>query len=294
MVNGAKHYAFTLNNYSAEDEDRVSKCFKSGGVQYLIYGKEVSPSGTPHLQGHVSFCKKTTIKAACRELGQAHYTVARSISNSIEYCKKSGAVTEFGLPPQCVTNPGSRNELAEFMSSVKGGMVDPKELREAHPNVMARYPRYALSYVRDNKALPAIADHDLRPWQSNLVEKLSHPPNTRDVYFVIDRKGNNGKSYFAAYMERQNSRCQVMKCGKRDDMAFELREDVEILIVDVSRSSSEYLNYQFLEDVKDGRVFSPKYESYTKRFNAPHVLVMMNEEPDGTKLSEDRYINLIL
>lgn len=80
-----------------------------------------------------------------------------------------------------------------------------------------------------------------------------------------------------------------MKCGKRDDMAFELQENVRTVIIDVSRSQSEFLNYQFLEDLKDGRVFSPKYESYTKRFNSPHVIVMMNETPNESKLSADRY-----
>jgi hypothetical protein len=68
-----------------------------------------------------------------------------------------------------------------------------------------------------------------------------------------------------------------------------LDDTLAILVVDVSRSSSEFLNYQFLEDVKDGRVFSPKYESYTKRFKSPHVVVMMNSDPDMTKLSEDRF-----
>lgn len=294
MVNGARHYAFTLNNYTDNDINAISNAFESGGVEYLIFGKEVSATGTPHLQGHVSFIKKHTAVAACRDLVQAHFSVARSVADSIEYCKKDGCVTEFGTPPKICTSPGSRNELNEFMCAVKGGMVDPKELRETHPNVMARYPRFALSYVRDNKELPPIPDHDLRDWQSKLVEMLAEPPNPRHIYFVIDTEGNKGKSYFASYMEKNRDACQVMKCGKRDDMAFELRENLDLLIVDVSRSSSEFLNYQFLEDVKDGRVFSPKYESFTKRFNSPHLVVMMNEEPDQTKLSADRYQNLII
>ena len=294
MVNGAKHYAFTLNNYTDDVIDSLSKSFESGGIEYLIFGKEVSATGTPHLQGHVSFEKKRTIKTACKILGQAHYTVARNIGNSIQYCKKDGSFTELGVPPQAAIATGGRNELHEFMSSVKTGMVDPKDLREAHPNVMARYPRFALAYIRDCKALPQIPDHPLRSWQQTLVDRLDVPPCSRVINFVVDKAGNSGKSFLAAYLERENPYCQVMKCGKRDDMAFELREDLTLLIVDVSRSASEYLNYQFLEDVKDGRVFSPKYESYTKRFNSPHVVVFMNDYPDMTKLSEDRYITLLV
>jgi len=168
-------------------------------------------------------------------------------------------------------------------------MVDNRELRETHTQVMARYPRFALLYLRDHKPLPRLPSLPLHDWQSNLLVELACAPESRCIRFVVDTKGNSGKSYFAAHLERTLVGVQVMKCGKRDDMAFELDDTVKILVVDVSRSSAQFLNYQFLEDVKDGRVFSPKYESHTKRFDPPHLLVMMNEYPDQTKLSPDRF-----
>ena len=36
-------------------------------------------------------------------------------------------------------------------------------------------------------------------------------------------------------------------------------------------------------------VFSAKYESRVKRYNAMHVVVLMNHDPDMTKLSADRH-----
>lgn len=67
-----------------------------------------------------------------------------------------------------------------------------------------------------------------------------------------------------------------------------------IVIVDAPRSKQgEYLQYDFLEEVKNGRIFNTKYESCMIEFPSPHVVVMMNEHPDMTKLSEDRY-NLIV
>jgi len=59
--------------------------------------------------------------------------------------------------------------------------------------------------------------------------------------------------------------------------------------VDVPRSKGEHLQYSFLECVKDGLLFSTKYESVMKQFDPPHVFVFMNEEPDQKALSEDRY-----
>jgi hypothetical protein len=49
-----------------------------------------------------------------------------------------------------------------------------------------------------------------------------------------------------------------------------------------------------LEELKNGYVFSPKYESKNKSFPTPHVVVLMNETPDRSKLSADRYSITIL
>ena len=41
-------------------------------------------------------------------------------------------------------------------------------------------------------------------------------------------------------------------------------------------------------ELKNGLVFSPKFESKDVRFGTPHVVVSMNEKPDMTKMSVDR------
>lgn len=286
----ARHWAFTLNNYSINDESSIQSAFDAGGIDYIVFGKEVGSSGTPHYQGHVQFSTQKRLSQVLKLLPQAHYSVARDIKRSIEYAKKDGTFTEYGTPPDVCQRPGARNDLVEFQSAVKSGMVDFKELREAYPLVMARYPRFTLMYVRDHRPLPAVPDIVLRNWQSLLLETIDAAPDDRTINFVVDEKGNAGKSTFAFYLEQNRSNVQVMKCAKRDDMAFDLDESSKIFIIDVSRAMSKFLNYQFLEDVKDGHVFSPKYESYTKRFPRPHVVVMMNEMPDTTILSEDRYV----
>lgn len=287
--NPAKHWCFTLNNYDDGALLKIRNAFDAGGISYLIFGKEVGATGTPHLQGFVSFKKKLRLAPIIALVGQAHWTIARNVRQSIEYCKKDGDVTEYGAPPNVPGGSGERTDLLAFRAAVEEGMVDPTELRAAFPVVMARYRHFALSTIRDFQPLPPIPDHELLPWQQLLVDSLDGEPNPRTITFVIDEVGNKGKSWFCSYCEKTFERVQIMKCGKRDDMAFELQENVRTVIIDVSRSQSEFLNYQFLEDLKDGRVFSPKYESYTKRFNSPHVIVMMNETPNESKLSADRY-----
>jgi len=73
-------------------------------------------------------------------------------------------------------------------------------------------------------------------------------------------------------------------------MAYTLNETNRVVFFDAPRSKQgEFVQYDFLEEIKNGYVFSGKYESRYKRFNPPHVCVAMNEYPNMQMLSEDRY-----
>lgn len=81
-----------------------------------------------------------------------------------------------------------------------------------------------------------------------------------------------------------------MSIGKRDDLAHAIQITTRIFLVDVPRGQMEYLQYSVLEMLKNCLVFSPKYQSSMKRLiQRPHVIVFSNEEPDYSKLTEDRY-----
>lgn len=148
----AKHWSFTLNNYTQRDLDRLSSPLT--GVDYLIYGKEVGASGTPHLQGTVCFQSRKRLQQVIAVIGQAHCSVTRYLFQSINYCKKDGDFSEFGELP--VQARGKENEkksdLEEFKASVKEGVTSLKELRELHSSVCAMYPRFVKEYLEDNKS----------------------------------------------------------------------------------------------------------------------------------------------
>jgi hypothetical protein len=63
-----------------------------------------------------------------------------------------------------------------------------------------------------------------------------------------------------------------------------------IIIYDIPRSTSEYVSYQSIEKLKDGKFFSGKYESGMVRYNKPHIVCFANCEPDVEKLSGDRWV----
>jgi hypothetical protein len=153
------------------------------------------------------------------------------------------------------------------------------------------YPRWCYDILSDKKDIQ-VEDHPLYEWQQSLADSLTEEPDDRKVTFVIDKKGNQGKTWFAKNYCKYHEDAQFMEPAKKADMAYALQDDLRVLFLNITRTTEEsnrdYL-YSFIESVKDGMVFSPKYESRMKYYTKVHVVVMLNTEPNTTLLSEDRY-----
>jgi len=279
-------FCFTNNNYTSEHEDYL----KALDVKYLVYGYEECPTtGTPHLQGFVVFKKKIRLTGAKKLLPHCHVTTRYNHSTNEEaanYCKKENQYYEKGT----LHEQGKRNDLLQIKKLIENG-ASIEEIRDNHYGSWVRYKRSFEEHINSLKPIPTVPTYPLITWQEKLNEILEGPPNDREVIFVVDVKGNAGKSWFAKHYAQLNpGKVQILKPGKKADMAYELRTDIRVLIMDCPRSRSEVLDYEFLESLKDQMVFSGKYMSTTKMFQEPlHVLVLMNEFPDPHKLSEDRY-----
>lgn len=282
------NWCFTLNNFTEEDVERIKGLESNDNVVYVIAGREVGDSGTAHLQGFIKFASRVTMAQCKAAIGSnPHVELTRNVNASIEYCKKENNFFEVGT---FAGGPGSRSDLDEFKEAVKGGMLSLKEIRESHSEVYAKYPRFCLEYVRDHYPEKEMEMHPLRDWQQQLNAALNLAPDDRTITFVVDVTGNSGKTWFAHYYASIHDNCQVMQPGPKKDMAYALDPTIRVLFMDAPRSKQgEFIQYDFLEDVKNGYVFSQKYESHTKQLGKVHVVVMMNEYPDMTKLSQDRY-----
>jgi len=286
QMSRAKHWCFTLNNYKQEDVDRITD--NASSFDYVVFGKETGDSGTPHLQGFVSFPQRVRRPMCLEKIGNAHFTIARHIDNSIQYCKKDGDFIEIGVPPK---GQGSRSDLESFKLAVATGVTDPKRIRQEFSLVAAKYPKFVSDFIADHKPKKTVEMHPLRDWQQAMYTALKQPPDSRSIYFLVDYEGNSGKTWFAHYYCFLNDNAQVLLPGKKADMAFALDTSVRVLFIDAPRSKQgEFLQYDFLEDVKNGYIFCPKYESKVTYMQPCHVVVMMNEDPDMNKLSKDRYV----
>lgn len=283
----SKSWCFTINNYTDDDIARLESL--TDKVHYLVAGREVGETGTPHLQGFVKFKTRVRLAGALAIIGRAHMEVARMVRAAVEYCKKEDPnPIEIG---DLGTGQGGRSDLDAFKDAVKSNpSLTMKEVRELHSDVYSRCPRFCLEYLRDNGPEIEVPAHEYREWQSSLLASLEEDPDDRSITFVVDVDGNKGKTWFGRHLMTVRSDVQVLIPGKKADMAYAIDTTKRIYIMDAPRSKQgEFIQYDFLEEVKNGYIFVSKYESALIKMARCHLVVMMNEDPDYTKLSADRY-----
>lgn len=96
----AKRWCFTLNNYTEEDIGSIGSVVPLVCDKW-IYSREVGESGTPHLQGFVSFKVKSR-PFNIFKIPRIHWEKARGNDMAqVIYCEKDGDIVEkVGLPKQ--------------------------------------------------------------------------------------------------------------------------------------------------------------------------------------------------
>lgn len=133
------------------------------------------------------------------------------------------------------------------------------------------------------------------PIFKELLDVIDKPVNKRHIHVVVDRKGGIGKSSFTKFLFNTkegvyplSGKGENMKCAIK--MLKDKLGDPKIVIVDCPRCLNDFISWQGIEEIKNGLIFSGKYEPDIMSFRSPHVIVMMNEAPDMSKLSPDRWV----
>jgi hypothetical protein len=295
MVNNTRtRWCLTLNNYTPEEEAQWTNVLNDElVVRYGIFGREVGAEGTPHLQGFVILqqaARLNAVKALFGDRIHAEFTQGTS-KQAAEYCKKEGNYSEYGTFPGA---QGKRTDIDEFVDWVKTCDKKPNQRTIANqfPTIWVRYPRVV-----------ALVDHiwpppnllpvglELNEWQQELDGQLRLEPDDRSILFVVDAIGSSGKSMFVRHqLTMYPEETQVVKLGKRDDLAYAIDPSKRVFLFDIPRLGMEYFQYNVVEQIKDRIVFSSKYQSQAKVLDHDaHVVVLCNEQPDQDKMTLDRF-----
>lgn len=294
----SRHWVFTLNNWTADDETRLEALAST--VTYLVYGYETAETGTPHLQGYVCFSTVKRATAVKTAIGaRAHVEVKRgSPKEASDYCKKEGLFKEFGSLPSGARGTSRFDEFTSWVVSRRdndGPLPSDREIAQAFPELWLRHERRLRNLAEHLYPEPLLVldDAELNDWQRVLHDALrTNDPGDRAILFYVDEEGGKGKTWFQRYMvSKYPNDTQVLSIGKRDDVAHALDQTKKIFLFNVPRGGMEFFQYTTVEQLKDRMVFSPKYDSKTKIWREKvHVVVFCNEEPDMAKMTADRYI----
>lgn len=133
-------------------------------------------------------------------------------------------------------------------------------------------------------------------WQLEVLEYISREPDDREILWIWEPKGGVGKSKFCKYLFMKHHAVLINGGSKDIFHAVAKAQRRELFVCNVPKSSSGYINYGAIEMIKDGLVFSGKYEGAQLCFNNPHVIVFCNIPPDLDQMTgEGRWnINLVM
>lgn len=94
-----RYFAFTINNYSEEEENLIQKFAKSEYCLHLCYGREIAPTtGTKHLQGCFATKIKSRGSTVKKRIGLVNIHIEpcnKVYQANLNYCKKSKDTWEY-------------------------------------------------------------------------------------------------------------------------------------------------------------------------------------------------------
>ena len=281
--------------------DRIKDFLIGNLVIYAIVGKEMSASGTRHLQGFVHFKTKKYLKALKKLIGNtAHLEMAKGsdVQNKL-YCEKEGCVMlEIGEPVAKPTVNKSylvAKEIVDYVCS-GGELSRLLESDDKYVEAYVKHNRFVDNYIGTCKVKSGMIDFNeenltdnlvMYRWQVELYELLVNTqPDGRKILWYVDTIGGAGKSTFCNYfMCRHKAICFCG--GKLNDLAY-VYDREPIVFFDLVRSGCHDYLFGFMEQIKNGRIFSSKYQSGFKFFSRPHVVVFANIYPPFGAFSKDR------
>lgn len=250
----SRRLIFVLNNPEKDDCLIISEFLTSKDAKFII-GDEVGEQGTPHLQGYVEFKNQIRFETLKNFNPKIHWEKAfGNRKQNIDYCSKQKIL-------KCTFDKSRKQQILE----------------DDYNNVI------------------------WKPWQEQVLNIIKNKPDKRKIHWFWDEYGNVGKSYLFKYIVCKYD--PIICDGKKDNVFNQIKiwlechketEHPEIIILDIPKSGSDYVNYSVIEQVKNGCIYSGKYEGGVCVYKIPHIIVFANFEPPRGAWSQDRYDTILI
>lgn len=253
----------TVKRHDGNTKDRRARCWfltinnyskedieNLKGFDKYVFQEEKGTKGTVHIQGMIYNKNPIKFSTMKNRFPKAHIEVTRSLKHAIQYCSKV--------------------ESRNGKTWVKGFKVK-------------------------RKVYDLIDDKGPLVWQNELIDivKEDCKKDCRKIHWIWSKKGCKGKTILAKHLVLKYG--AIVVGGRIQDACYciqkkiENGEEIKIVIFDVARSG-KLPCFESVEKIKNGLVFSSKYESGMLVFDVPHVIIFANIEPDTLKLSDDRWV----
>lgn len=136
---------------------------------------------------------------------------------------------------------------------------------------------------------PILKDDELYDWQKNIVNILATEPDKRTINWVHDPSGGVGKTTICRKLFREK-KIMWIKTANEDQIKtiIAANQNCRDFCFDLPRCQP-LISYRLLEELKDGLLFSGRYEGCCKEIAIPHIIVFSNREPNYSGLTEDRW-----
>ena len=139
----------------------------------------------------------------------------------------------------------------------------------------------------------------MKPWQETLLEYVQKPCD-REIFWVVGKEGNEGKSWFQKYVKSWLGARRVVTgidIKANNASIFQALRKCPIVTADIflfnigkSKKKFDVINYDALENMKDGEAFASKYDSQQLKIRVPNVvMVFSNSKPYISQLAKVRF-----
>ncbi len=249
QISSSKNWVFTYNTLMSQLQLSQFRDLCSDSSDKWVFQEEIGESGNHHLQGFISFRTRCRPKSKFKEHPTIHWEKCRDIKSAIRYCQKEDS---------------RKKDCSPWLKGI-------------------------IPY----RVLKLIKHEDFYPWQRNTLE-LCKSADDRIINWIYEPKGNVGKSALVKYLCVNNM--ALLLSGKGADMKYGLKTYEEkngafpgLILIDIPRTVLDYVSYSAIEEIKNGCLFSGKYEASMCIFNSPVIICFANERPKIEKMSLDRW-----